>query len=94
MHQDSYVRQLVEDYEKAMGEPLRGKRTPMSNAPDAVLGPDEPFSSMARQKAYRSWVQRLSYPAVWTRPDLSFTVGTLARYGGKAGPRTGTPLPT
>lgn len=86
VHQDSYVRQLVEDYEKAMGEPLRGKRTPMSNAPDAVLGQDEPFSSMAKQKVYRSWVQRLSYPAVWTRPDLSFTVGTLARYGGKAGP--------
>ena len=65
VHQDSYIRQLFEDLER--GELLGAKRTPTSNANGACLmETDVPFSSTARQQAYRSWVQRLAYPAVWT----------------------------
>ena len=87
VHQDVYIRQLLEDFERDTGELVRAKRTPMSSANGAsLMETDVPFSLAARQKAYCSWVQRLAYPAVWTRQDLAFTVGNLARFGGKAGP--------
>ena len=37
VHQDAYIRQLLEDFERATGELLRVKRTPMSNASGAGL---------------------------------------------------------
>ena len=80
---DSYIQQLIEYFELAMGEPLRKKQTPMLNAPG--IGVLAPFVSAAEQMACQSWVQRLAYPAVWTRQDLSFTVGSLALHGGKPG---------
>ena len=87
VHQGACILQLLEDFERATGELVRAKRTPMSSANGTgLMETDVPFSSAAKQKAYRSWVQRLAYPEVWTRQDLSFTVGNLVRFGGKAGP--------
>lgn len=84
IHQDVYIKDLIRDFETEFPEPLRPKKLPMRTETD--LTEEEPDPSPARQKAYRSWIQRLNYPAQWSRPDISYAIGELARFSGRAGP--------
>ena len=82
IHQDSYIRKLLEDYQASTPTPVYPKRIPIKRA----LHDEEPEASTARQKSYRSWVHRLAYAGTWTRLDITYPVGQLARYCGRAGP--------
>jgi len=85
LHQDHYMQVLIEDYQKQVEETLYSRKIPMSLTHE-LCEDEEPVPSLALQKLYRSFNQRLNYAAVWTRPDIAHTVGQLARFGGRAGP--------
>jgi len=53
--------------------------------PGLKLGPDDNLLSMEEAKQYMSVVGSLLYLATATRPDISYTVGVLARYNSKPG---------
>ena len=83
IHQDAYIQELLRDYEACATEPFRPKRLPMR--PEVDLQEEEVDQSLTKQSEYRSWVQRIAYAAHWTRPDIAYAVGELARFGGRAG---------
>ena len=84
IHQDVYIKDSIRDFETEFQEPLQPKKLPMLTETD--LPEEEPDPSPARQKAYSSWIQRLNYPAQWSQQDISYAIGELARFGGRAGP--------
>jgi hypothetical protein len=85
LHQDGYVRTMLSEFEAELPNPLRTKKVPMSLASE-MIEDEEPEKSVDRQKRYRSYVQKLTYLSVWSRPDISYAVGQLSRFGGRAGP--------
>ena len=84
IHQDIYIKDLIGDFETKFLQPLRPKKLPMRT--ETNLTEEEQDPSPARQKAYCSWIQRLNYPAPWSRQDISYAIGELARFCGRAGP--------
>jgi transposase InsO family protein len=80
LSQERYIHELLSTYKMTEARPIS---TPISMVPRADDG--EPLDTTACP--YASLVGALNYLATYTRPDISFAVGALARY--MANPLTG-----
>ena len=74
LHQDAYVRKIVEAFGKA---DCKVASTPF--VPRTRLVPQEPGKEETIDKPYREVVGSLMYLATSTRPDIAFAVSQLSR---------------
>ena len=74
-----YIRDLVTKFEAEYTVP---RPTPMLHK--LSLPPTQSDEDVVNEP-YRSLIGSLMYPAVWTRPDISFAVGALSQHNNKPG---------
>jgi hypothetical protein len=87
IHQTPYARQVLERFGMTDSKPVD---TPMTEDKlSKAQGPATPEeqAEMAELKAlYMAIIGSLMYLAVWTRPDIAYPVGVLARFNSNPGP--------
>ena len=80
LSQTQYIKDLLEAHEM---QDCNYVSTPMN--PGLKLEPDQNLLSEKEAEQYRSAVGSLLYLAIATRPDISYTVGVLARFNASPG---------
>ena len=77
LSQQKYAKEVVEHFCVCKGKTLKSPMDPNVKFSPAYF-PEEVNSKL--QKEYLSKVGSLQYLAVWTRPDLSYTVAISSRF--------------
>ena len=74
MHQASYIKVLLEDHGLSDCNPVR---TPMDNSRSC---PDDSPVLLDRRSEYQTIIGKLLFLSICTRPDISYTVNSLAQH--------------
>ena len=84
LSQRKYAKEVVERFGFNSG---KASKTPMDTTVKLSLADCPEVVDATLQKEYRSKVGSLQYLAVWTRPDLAYTVAILSRFLHAPGPK-------
>lgn len=83
LRQTTYLRKILERFQMSDCKPASVSMNPgVANS----LIPSEQQPDKATIKWYRSAIGSLMWPAIQTRPDISYSVGVLSRYCANPGP--------
>ena len=83
LRQTTYLRKILERFQMADCKPAS---VPMNPGVANSLLPSDNQADRATIKWYQSAIGSLMWPAVHTRPDISYSVGVLSRYCANPGP--------
>jgi hypothetical protein len=87
MDQTTYTHKILKKFAEYLGSSTKQKKHPFPADAQERLADDTPISEEKQRFVdafpYRSVVGALLYLASYTRPDLAYAVGVLARFGNK-----------
>ena len=83
LRQTTYLKKILERFQMTDCKPVS---IPMNPGVANSLLPSEHQADRATIKWYQSAIGSLMWPAVHTRPDISYSVGVLSRYCANPGP--------
>ena len=83
LRQTTYIKKILERFQMTDCKP---SSIPMNPGVANSLLPSEHQADRATIKWYQSAIGSLMWPAVHTRPDISYSVGVLSRYCANPGP--------
>lgn len=90
MDQSVYARKIITKFSSWMGPPSKCKKHPFPDNAMELLADTTPPTKEEEEYfkffPYRSIVGALLYLSTYTRPDISYAVGVLARFGSKPTP--------